>query len=100
MWILGQTALSAGSIGSLFTPLYFAPLASRSKSGSFSSHTFKVSTKTSGQTWRYASIKALLMAMEADLRPRGEDSMLRRRMILYLVRGNGLNRHPPDPGQR
>jgi hypothetical protein len=38
----------------------------------------------------------LLMAMEADLRPRGEDSMLRRRIILYLVRGNGLNRHSPD----
>jgi hypothetical protein len=69
-----------------FTEDYWT--AAWSKSGSFSSHTFKVSTKTSsGHTLRYASIKALLIAMEADLRPRGEDSMLRRRIILYLFRG-------------
>jgi hypothetical protein len=42
-WILSETAASAVSIGSLFMPLYFDPMASWSKSGSFS---FQILDKT------------------------------------------------------
>src|SRR5882762_4157987 len=86
-WILRQTAASAWSIGSLFTPLYFAPMASWSKSGRFSSHTFSVSTVNSGQAWRYACRNASATAMEADLGPRGEDWMLSRCIGCLWVKG-------------
>src|SRR6476646_8527767 len=86
-WILSQTAVSAGSIGSLFTPLYFAPMASWSKSGSFSSHTFSLSTVSSGQAWRYACRNASATAMEVDLGPRGEDWMLSRCIGCPWVKG-------------
>src|SRR5882672_1964753 len=90
-WILTQTAVSAWSIGSLFMPLYLAPMASWSKSGSFSSHTFSVSTVSSGQAWRYACRNASATAMEADLGPRGEDWMLSRYIGRLWVKGVSCN---------
>src|SRR5258707_7642930 len=104
-WILTQTAVSAWSIGCLYTPLYFAPMACWSKSGRFSSHTFSVSTVSSGQAWRYACRNASGAAMEADLGPRGEDWVLSRCIGCLWVKvspgldsGPGLAVRPRDAG--
>src|ERR1700741_2807246 len=80
--IFSHVALSDDVIASPETPLYLAPIASASNSGSDSVQTSNVSTTTPLILFWYSRRNESMTATDADLSRRGEVTMFRRRIWL------------------
>src|ERR1700751_2477509 len=82
--MFSHVALSDGVIASPETPLYLAPIASASNSGSDSAQTSSVSTTSPLVFFRYSARKELTIAVDTDRCPRGEATTFKRRIVLLL----------------
>src|ERR1700752_2607401 len=78
--IFSQVALSDGVIASPETPLYLAPIASSSNSGSDSAQTSSVSTTSPLIFFWYSKRKESIIAVDADRSLLGEVTMFKIRI--------------------
>src|SRR5580693_796065 len=78
--IFSHVALSDGVIASPETPLYLAPIASASNSGSDSVQTSSVSTTRPATFFWYSRRKESMTAMDADRSPLGEVTIFKIRI--------------------
>src|SRR3979490_3462470 len=82
--IISHVAVSTGVIDSPETPLYLAPIASASNSGSCSCQISSVSTVTLATCALYSERNALTMAVDADFSFLGEVAMFKIFMFVAL----------------